>query len=173
MIFRKNTVIALNLTAVLLLALTACIKKQDFPTSPEISYKNFTNYDDDSAYFTIKFTDGDGDFGLKPEDTSGSFTSTGKYYFNMYMKYMYKKTDGTWSAYFNANPMVNDTQYYKFRIPFIEQTGKDKSMNGEIRVKLTELRPTTTHKFIKYVVYIYDKSLHQSNVVTTPEFPLP
>jgi hypothetical protein len=173
MIFRKNTAIVLNLALVLLLALPGCIKKENYPVDPVISYKDFKSYDDDSAYFTLKFTDGDGDFGLKPEDTSGSYSSTGKYYYNLYMKYMYKKPDGTWSAYFNANPLVNDTQYYKYRVPFIEQSGKDKSMNGEVRVKLTELRPTTSHKFIKYVFYIYDKALHQSNVVTSPEFPLP
>lgn len=169
----KKIAIAGNLSLLLLAGFSACIKKKEYPPVPEVSYKNFQSYDDDSAYFTIKFTDGDGDFGLKPEDTSGTYSVNSVYYYNLYMKYMYKKSDGTWSAFFNPNPLVNDTQYYKFRVPFIEQTGKDKSMNGEIQVKLTELRPTSSHKNIKYIFYIYDKALHQSNVVETPEFTLP
>ena len=120
----------------------SCIKKSDLPIVPKITYKSFENFQDDSAYFTLKFDDGDGDLGLNPEDTSGNYSSSSPYYYNLYLKYLYKKTDGTWSAFFNPNPMVNDTQYYKFRVPLIEIEGKDKSMSGEIRVKLTELRPT-------------------------------
>ncbi len=151
----------------------SCIKKSDLPIVPKITYKSFENFQDDSAYFTLKFDDGDGDLGLNPEDTSGTYSSSSPYYYNLYLKYLYKKTDGTWSAFFNPNPMVNDTQYYKFRVPLIEIEGKDKSMSGEIRVKLTELRPTINHKYIKYVFYVYDRALHQSNIETSPEFYIP
>lgn len=153
--------------------LTSCIKQTNTPPVPQISFKSFQNFGADSAYFTLKFTDGDGDLGLNPEDTSGNFSSNSIYYYNLYLKYMYKKPDESWSAYFNPNPMVNDTQYYKFRVPFIEQEGKDKTLVGEIRVKLNELRPTSSHKNIRYVFYVYDRSLNQSNVETSPEFTLP
>jgi hypothetical protein len=153
--------------------LTSCLKRKQYPVVPAIEYKLFQNYQADSAYFTFKFTDGDGDFGLNPEDTAGSFSKNSIYYYNLYIKYLFKKTDGTWSAFFNPNPLVNDTQYYKFRVPLIEQQGKDKSMNGEVRVKLSELRPSSTHKNIKYEFYIYDRAFNQSNVATTPEFVLP
>ena len=169
----RKIIFMLNLSFVILLAFSACIKKKDYPTTPVIAYKDFVNFGADSGFFTLKFTDGDGDFGLNPEDTTGNYGKNSAYYYNLYMKYLYKKADGTWSAYFNPNPMVNDTQYYKFRVPFILQTGKDKSQDGEVRVKLTELRPSSTHKAIKYVLYIYDKALHQSNVVTSPDFALP
>jgi hypothetical protein len=173
MLTTKKTAILLNLGLVLMAGFSACIKKENYPADPVISYKEFQSYDDDSAYFTLKFTDGDGDFGLNAGDTSGTYSNSTPYYYNLYMKYMYQKSDGTWSAYFNPNPLVNDTQYYKFRVPFIEQPGKDKSMNGEVRVKLTELRPSVTHKSIKYLFYVYDKALHKSNVVESPAFPLP
>jgi hypothetical protein len=170
---RKKYAVCGNIFIVTLLVLSACIKKKEYPATPEISFKEFQNFQADSGFFTFKFTDGDGDFGLKPADTSGTYNVNSPYYYNLYMKYMYKKSNGTWSAFFNPNPLVNDTQYYKFRVPYIEQTGKDLSMNGEVRVKLTELRPTSSHKYIKYVFYIYDKATHQSNVVTSPEFALP
>ena len=169
----RKIAIVINLIFVLLLGISSCIKKKNYPSTPVITYKDFVNYGADSGYFTFKFTDGDGDFGLKPDDTTGSFGKTSVYYYNLYMKYMYKMPNGQWSAYFNPNPLVNDTQYYKFRVPFIAQTGKDKSMDGEVRVKLTELRPTSTHKDIRYVFYIFDKALNKSNVVTSPDFPLP
>lgn len=173
MLSRKKSLFCGIILTGILVYVSSCIKKETYPAQPKISYKEFQNFQADSGYFTFKFTDGDGDFGLKAEDTSGTFTSSSKYYYNLYIKYLYKKADGTWSAYFNANPLVNDTQYYKFRVPFIEQTGKDKSMNGEVRVKLTELRPTASHKNIKYLFYIFDKSLNQSNVEESPEFALP
>jgi hypothetical protein len=169
-LFSKTLILALG---ILVLGTFSCIKKKEYPINPDIEFKEFQNFSDDSAYFTFRFTDGDGDFGLNPEDTTGAYSSSSVHYYNLYMKYMYKKTDGSWSGFFNPNPLVNDTQYYKFRVPFVEQTGKDKSMNGEVRVKLSELRPTSSHKNIKYVFYIYDKALHQSNVETTPEFTLP
>ena len=158
---------------VLTTALFSCLKREEYPLTPIVEYKSFYNFQADSAYFTFKFTDGDGDFGLKPEDTTGGFSKNSIYYYNLYIKYLYKKSDGNWSAFFNPSPLVNDTQYYKFRVPFIEQEGQDKSMNGEIRVKLSELRPSSTHKNIKYIFYIYDKAFNKSNVVTTPEFLLP
>lgn len=158
---------------VILTTSLSCLKREEYPLTPNIEYKSFYNFQADSAYFTFKFTDGDGDFGLNPEDTSGSFSKNSTYYYNLYIKYLYKKNDGTWSAFFNPNPLVNDTQYYKFRVPFIEQQGKDKSMNGEVRVKLSELRPSSTHKNIKYVFYVFDRGFNQSNIATTPEFLLP
>lgn len=161
------------LSILFLFLFCSCLKRNEYPVIPKVDYRSFQNFQADSAYFTFKFTDGDGDFGLNPQDTTGSFSTNSPYYYNLYVKYLYKKQDGSWSAFFNPNPLVNDTQYYKFRVPFIEQQGKDKSMNGEVRVKLSELRPSTTHKNIKYVFYIYDRAFNQSNVVTTPEFVLP
>ena len=171
--FLRSALIVAFVIAMVAPFFSSCIKKKEYPVIPGIEFKEFQNFGADSAYFTFRFTDGDGDFGLNPEDTTGTYSSNGIYYYNLYMKYMYKKPDGSWSAFFNPNPLVNDTQYYKFRVPFIEQEGKDQSMNGEVRVKLSELRPTSSHKNIKYVFYIYDKGLHQSNVETTPEFALP
>jgi hypothetical protein len=163
----------LTISLLLFITATSCIKKNDLPIVPKIAYKSFENFQDDSAYFTLKFDDGDGDLGLNPEDTTGNFSGNSPYYYNLYLKYLYKKPDGTWSAFFNPNPMINDTQYYKFRVPLIEIEGKDKSMSGEIRVKLSELRPSMSHKYLKYVFYVYDRALHQSNVETSPEFYIP
>ena len=158
---------------VFFLGFVSCLKRNQYPPVPNVEYKSFQNFQADSAFFTFKFTDGDGDFGLTSADTTGNYAKTSVYYYNLYIKYLYKKPDGSWSAFFNPNPLVNDTQYYKFRVPLIDQQGKDKSMNGEVRVKLSELRPSSTHKNIKYVFYIFDRSFNQSNIATTPEFVLP
>jgi len=169
----RKSVIVVNFIFILILVFFSCIKKKSFPTTPVIDYKDFVNYGTDSAYFSLNFTDGDGDFGLSADDTIGSYSKNSPYYYNLYMKYMFKNSTGNWAAYFNPSPLVNDTQYYKFRVPLILQSGQDKSMDGEVRVKLTDLRPSVLHKEIKYVFYIYDKALNKSNVVTSPVFALP
>jgi hypothetical protein len=42
----------------------ACVKKNSYPTLPEIEYKDFFPYVGDSADLQVKFTDGDGDIGV-------------------------------------------------------------------------------------------------------------
>ena len=52
----------------MVLLLPACLRTEEFPPEPRITFKAF-NLVGDSASIVITFTDGDGDVGLNPGDT--------------------------------------------------------------------------------------------------------
>lgn len=147
----------------------ACVKTSDFSTTPLITYKEFKTFGKDSAYFYYKFQDGDGDIGLDNGDTNSPFDSKSKYYYNLIMTYYFKETDGSFHTYFNSAPLVNDTQRFEYRILNITPKGQNKVVDGEMRVVMYAPFFITGHKSVKYSAYIYDRALHQSNTILTPE----
>ena len=165
-----------------LLALTACLKKKPFSPIPQIDFKSFVKYSSDSADFTCTFQDGDGDIGLQQKDTSGSYCKTCPYYYNMVLTYYYKKTDGIFSKYTyigaasTSTMTVIDTLGFKYRIPDITPVGQNKAINGEIRVTIKPAPyyvDTHIMKVFRYEAYIYDRALNKSNVIVSPDIPIP
>ena len=157
--------------------LSSCIKKQDFSTVPKIEFKDFVKYGTDSAVFICTFQDGDGDIGLTQSDTSGNFVKTGPYFYNMVLTYYYKKTNGTFSTYvIGSGPQTGTIFQYQYRIPNITPDGQNKAIKGEIKVTM---KPgpyyVDTHllKIFRYEAYIYDRALNKSNVIVTPDIPIP
>ena len=143
---------------------SSCIKEKSYPTTPAIKFKSFSHSGLDSANIIISFTDGDGDIGLTQGDTTGDFNSKSKYYYNFYIRYLYKAADGSFKAYV-PTPGA-DTLDFKYRIPKL-LTGQQqkKALSGDIKVKL--YAPFAVHDTIQYDIYIYDKALHKSNTVNT------
>jgi hypothetical protein len=154
-----------------LIAIPSCVKRTKFPNEPVVSYKSFNILDNQNAVFVFKFTDGDGDIGLKSEDTTGDFSRGSIYYYNLYMKYLYKNATGNFVpyTYFNTQTGQTDTVVLKFRTQFVESKTKDKALQGEIYVNLFGYRPTSSHKNFKYEFYFYDRAHNKSNVTGTDE----
>ncbi len=143
------------------LALFACRKKPNFPDQPVIEYKSFTVVND-SAIFTMTFTDGDGNIGLKEEDTVGPFHPDSTYYYNLFLEY-YEQENGTFVKRNLAIP-------FYYRTPYIEPEGKDKWLQGEIAVTISPFY----YDFIspldsfKYSAQLVDRDFNLSNVIETP-----
>lgn len=149
---------------------SSCMNNEDYPPTPEIAFKDFVKRGNDSADFIITFKDGDGDLGLNPWDTTDEFSVTGPYYYNLVMKYYYKKPDGNFERYVLPG---NDTLEYKYRVPDLRLRGQNKALAGEIMVNMLAPFYVPGHTAIRYDVYIYDRSLNKSNVITTPEISVP
>src|SRR6185312_16592532 len=119
----------LGLALLILLGFSACQKKENYPITPNITYKDFIVFNADSAYLQVNFTDGDGDIGYPANDASAPY--------NFWVEYMYLD-----SATNSILPMTvtvgtqTDTVFGKYHIPNITPTGKDKELNGEIQVQL-------------------------------------
>ncbi|MBA3706724.1 MAG: hypothetical protein H0W84_12735 [Bacteroidetes bacterium] len=146
-----------------ILITSSCVKEKNYPTEPVIKFKSFTHSGMDSANVIISFTDGDGDIGLTQKDTSGEFNSQSKYYYNFYMRYFYKASDGSFKSLETA---PGDTLDYTYRIPKLLEDGQQrKALSGDIKVKL--YAPIAIHDTVQYEIYIYDKAFHKSNVVNT------
>jgi hypothetical protein len=152
---------------------SSCKRPEQYSLVPEIAFKDFTIYGD-SANLAITFKDGDGNIGLNDKDTSGSFAFGSPYYYNIYLIYYYKGPDGNYYRYVDNN---GDLYQIPYRIkPDITPKGKNKSISGEFLVKMggsPAIWHWPEHHVIKYEIYIYDRALNKSNVITTPEITLP
>ena len=72
-----------NIISVLtsIVVVLSCKKdKNSFPIEPVLEYKSFEAYSKYEAFMVLKFTDGDGDIGLKTSDTTGIYDKSSPYY---------------------------------------------------------------------------------------------
>jgi hypothetical protein len=159
-------------------AFFSCKKKSSEPTPgpPEVKYMDFNVVKETEAYFHFGFTDPDGDIGLKNSDTDGVFKYPSIYNSDFHMRLqIYSTLINNWkdTAVYNPSTSKKDTLEFLYRIPYVDPQSKDKSLTGEVYVEMTGYRFLTSIKRFRYQFYIYDRSQHKSNVVTTPEFNYP
>lgn len=141
--------------------LYACIKKETVSKIPEIEYKSFFPYQDESADFTITFSDGDGNIGKEQGDSTKNFFLV--YYYKDSITHKYVSFDSLFP------PVVKSE--YTMRKPGDDY--KNTPISGEITVNIAKYRHSVKIKNIKYVVYIKDNADNKSNVITTPEISVP
>jgi hypothetical protein len=172
----QRTKVQLLLLALLAAGLYGCIKSTSISPLPVIAFKEFQKFAKDSAYLTITFKDGDGDIGrLNLNDTTPPYNANGAYAYDLVMLYYYKGADGNFHRYYSA--LQNDSIQQRFHIPYITPNGQNKTLNGEIRTILNApyyvVGALPAHTIIRYDIYIFDRAFHKSNVISTPEIPVP
>jgi hypothetical protein len=148
----------------------SCHKEKQYPVEPVIEFLDFVKFGNDSADFKINFTDGDGDIGLDKGDTFPPYDKNSRYYNNIFLRYQYKDTLGNYHDYLLPlipPATVPDTLGFNYRIPVVTPFGQDKSLNGEIHVRM--YAPYQVHPIYRFRCYIYDRALHKSNVVDSPD----
>ena len=159
---KKSALNYILISVFICIGIIACVKKTAYPIIPEISYNTFVPYIDNSADINIKFTDGDGDIGVSTTDSTKT----------LWINYYYKDTVTNKYVGFYDN-IMNDT----LKTPYVVRSPKDsylgKPISGEIIVRLQQYRHSRKIKHVKYVIYLYDKAGHKSNVITTPELVVP
>ncbi len=161
---------------IIVLLISSCKKNPDsYPIEPSIEYKEFLATNKYEAVLTLNFTDGDGDIGLKNSDTVGLFDKSSPYYYNLYIKTYYKSSNGNFKDTLIYDVITNkiDTGLIRQRIQFVEKTTKDDFLKGQFIINLNGYRQSLAHKIIKYKIYFYDRALHKSNVIETPELFVP
>ncbi|NDC30938.1 MAG: hypothetical protein EBZ58_08400 [Bacteroidetes bacterium] len=167
--------------------LCACKESEIYPSTPSIDYKSLNFYSDtaggiSTVKLTFTFKDGDGDLGLEDKDTLSPFnnftdanrTVLNKYYYNCYV-YPLKSINGVFT---NINKAFSsDTLFDAFRVQNLTPDGKHKAIRGDIEVEVDPNLFTsgyiTNNDTLKYRIFIYDRALHQSNVVESPAFMWP
>jgi hypothetical protein len=176
---------------VLLIAGNSCRKPKHYPDEPIITFKEFFTTKnsqglDEKAIFIISFTDGNGDIGFRPGDTLSPFDTCSIYQFNYFIK-IFEKRDGTFrqfvfkknfapcmlvDLYNVCNPVFSETldSTYNARLKDITPNGKSKVLSGDLSFEMPFLIPCVTNDTVKFQIYIYDRDLHRSNVLETPEY---
>jgi hypothetical protein len=166
-------------SVVLVLIFASCKKASTpAPAPPVISFASFTTSDATNGILTFNFSDADGDIGLNQEDTTGLYATNTVGYYDFYMRYFYLDSTGNYVKFFHAfnggNP-IEDSAKFLYRIPFVVNNIKSKTLDGQIIINLNGYKPANTalYRNFRYEFYIYDRALHKSNVVTTPGFSTP
>jgi hypothetical protein len=140
--------------------LASCVEKPVYPDTPIIKLENFIQFNGDSAWFIISFTDGDGDVGLRPQDTIGvHHPDSGKFHYNFFIE-PYEMQNGEWVS---TNPLFP----FYYRIPYITPEGRNKVLEGEIKVKLEDYISPSPFDTVRFDAYMYDRALNKSNVIST------
>ena len=141
-----------------IVVLGSCLNGNEYPPEPDIKFLSFTSTDSLNLFgqisnllvLTFEFTDGDGDIGAEEGDTI----------INMFV-----------SEYGILNKVQQSPTPLRYTIPSITQSGQNKSLKGEIDIKIT-LLPFFSYDSVLYDIYIVDRSGNKSNLITTPIIPL-
>jgi hypothetical protein len=146
----------------------SCMKQENYPDVPEIGFADWVSFYDTGHYpgaaaLTITFKDGNGDIGLNPEDTMPPYNKNGNYYYNYVITY-FEKQNGTFVK-------VDLYPPFSARIPVLTPDYPNKAIKGFIVDTLT-MNPKPLFDTIRFELFIYDRALNKSNVVTTPDIVL-
>ena len=149
--------------------ITGCQNEVIYPIIPAIEFKDYKIdkgfWGRDSALkLTITYTDGDGDLGLSQFQLLPPYDSGSIYYYNMYV-YYFEYFEGKWNQV-TVNDFSTDTIRFKYRFPNLTPNSDNKAIKGEIEYTITNLYPRKSNT-IMFRIYIYDRALHQSNIVET------
>jgi hypothetical protein len=151
-------------------ALISCTKIDKLPVEPRIKYTSFTVFDTtDILGNTVKggrlkfyFEDGDGNVGLPvPSAEEENFDSI-----NLFLT-LYRVNNGSVVQATDNDPL-KPTGY---RIPYMERTGQNKLLKGDISVVFLYLFYTEEDS-IRYNFYIKDRAENLSNTDSTGVIPL-
>lgn len=143
----------------------SCLKKEDFSVVPQISYQSLLFQYDSAQYpsramLALSFQDGDGDIGLRIDQNDPPFNEGSVYHYNFYVEY-WEKRNGTFYQLDLGNPGMNG------RIPYLTPDDPNKAIKGII-VDTLPMPAKPLHDTIKLRFYLYDRSLHKSNIDSTP-----
>jgi hypothetical protein len=146
----------------LALALGSCLKRESYPDTPAIVMRE-ERYLGDSAYISIDFTDGDGDFGLNAGEFEGENYDCARYY-NVFMKY-FELNNGVWELY-ELDPCIDEDYVpYYFRVPYAEPTGQNKTQKGFVEVEIGNWAVNTGRDTCRFEIYFVDRAQNRSNVI--------
>lgn len=164
----KRQYIIITVLILLIISGSSCKKKEHYPPEPIIEFLSFTNIQnslgiDDKGILKIGFTDGDGDIGLKQEDTVYPYDRSGPFYYNFFLKY-YEKQKGIYKEV-----IIDSNLTFNSRLPYLEPNKDNPNIKGEIEIEIFINNPLSVYDTIRFDVSICDRKLNVSNIVTTPD----
>lgn len=164
---REPSVFLAVLTCVL--AWAGCLKREDFPDQPRIEYEYTVvsptpSSPDSIGFVRFRFTDGDGDLGLRPGDTLGVFAVDGPYYYNLFV-HLFKKENG---QFVEQELVFPPHSRFRDLVP----GGAGRPVQGSMDVGVPVM-PGASFDTVRYEIYIVDRALNHSNTITTEDIVLP
>ena len=148
--------------------ITSCNKEKVFyPSQPAITYKDFLRYGNsshpDSVALVVSFTDNEGDVSIEQKDKQG-LLKDGNFF--MYLYFWDTTGVGHWEADNPYTPQIDTIKFTYSVPPLLPKHNENEPMQGVIYAKQYPF--INPFKKIKFVVYMYDRALHKSNIIETP-----
>lgn len=150
----------------------SCVKRNKNNPLPTITYENFAAEDENTAYLTIGYLDGDGDIFAEKDVKNPNF----------YAWFYYKDSNGDfvpslWPLVI-PNPPKPDTTIYQDRpITYVVERpsdlSKDQPIKGRITITMVGWRSDSKYKNFKYKIYMIDQKGNKTNEIMTPEITVP
>lgn len=161
-VIQKTALMAFLLAAV---AVTGCRDDEDLPDEPKINEIWFEKETDE---LKIRFTDGDGDFGLEPNQTDPPFNQLNEdgsdnfFYHNLHVDVYYRE-DGAWLPV----PLADGAPGFKYRIPDLTPEGQSKQLRVLVTVDFSNanseiLALTPDIDTVRYSAVLIDRALNMS-----------
>ena len=143
----------LSFSLFLILALFACRDDNEFPVTPQLKVREFTQLSQEAVLWRIGFTDGDGDFGVRNDRDSDNFIM---------------------SIFSIENGQAVDVPATNYRIPVIRGVPTDKGVEGEFSLNIDNLDLLTIDGIdsLFFRGYAIDRAGNQSNTVESPRFSI-
>jgi hypothetical protein len=144
--------------------LISCQDEEEYPVIPEIEFDEFVKIWNpqlmifDRGVMAITFKDGDGDIGLRPNDTIPPYD------YNLFINY-YELQNGD-----SVRVVITDSNEFNARVPVLTPPGSNKSISGTIEDTLFMYNYQSTFDTIMFDACLVDRQLHKSNVVNTGWF---
>ncbi len=170
---RKKHIKIISGLIFILVLISSCEKNEDNPIIPSITMRYIVLNDTIDALenpikrFTLVFDlkDGDGNIGLRTQDTTGVFSPDSMFHYNCFLQ-LYKVKPGDTSLVETGAPL-------QYRIPYIEPKGRNKNLEAEvsINIDMTQSSHTASFKNIMFKMYIYDRAFNKSNTIKSPVVP--
>ena len=161
------------------LVLLACLKRDEYSNIPVIKYKSMWK-SGNSLVIQFSFTDGNGDIGLKDDETYFPFGPCDKFYKNLIID-PYRMKNGEFILARKIVPsdcspdtsILWDTVGYDQRIKYLVPETKDKTLQGEIEVTLNEVLDEFQGDTIKFRLILIDRELNKSKPIETDVIIVP
>ena len=147
------------------MALTGCEPPVSPPPEPHLTSIELATAGDIGTLI-LGFEDGDGNFGLAPEDTVDAFCPTCPFHHNIFCEYE-ELRNGQWTPV-SLDPALGQVPFY-YRAPRIEPSGQNKALRGTITVELAPRYYLTSEwDSLRFAVHIVDRDLQSSDTLRTP-----
>ena len=154
------------------IALSSCQKPEEYPIIPSLEFKSiYTDKDtggyDQDVVIVTGFTDGDGDIGYYSVESGQNdpiFDDPHSEYYNNYKVTKFQRKNGVWvkdSLAADGSVLNLDGRLY-----YMTPSGSNKALKGEIK-RTVSVDVGLNRDTFRYDVFIYDRGLHKSNVITT------
>ena len=149
--------------------ISSCLRTEEYPPEPIITFDGYQLVDsvdqlgneNTFCIVTIAFTDGDGNVGLRPGDTTGRFHPDSLFYHNLLVDYY------EWNDSINDFELIDDLDpSFSARIPYLTPTGKNKTLKGDIIYDLNV--SFTNSDTVQFGFRLVDRDFNVSNTELSP-----